>query len=229
MNISELKESYGTLSETINSLVKLGYSHDFNIQEDCLVCHGANLKLSPDEFQIDKVYRFEGFTDPDDQSILYVISSPQHNVKGTLVNGYGISADEATSKVIEKLETNQPHIPMKAESKDPQLTELNLSEFIAQIKSGKSWISSDRGSATIFKSDTMRMVIMGLHANAELKAHKANGMICVQVLEGKMEFSTDRQSVSMGKGQMIALDENVMHSVKAVEESFFLLTLVVKG
>jgi len=98
-----LRESYGTLSETINELVKIGYSNDFNIIEDCIVCNYSNLTLSPDEFQIDKVYRFEGTSDPDYQSILYAISSVKDDVKGLLVNGYGISSDEATSKIIEKL------------------------------------------------------------------------------------------------------------------------------
>ena len=106
MNKNVLQESFGTLSETINGLIKLGYIHDFNIQEECIVCHQANVKLSPDDFQIEKTYRFEGVSDPDDQAILYVISSDQHNLRGTLVNGYGISSDKATSRIIEKLETN---------------------------------------------------------------------------------------------------------------------------
>ena len=114
MNTDVLKESFGTLSETINSLIKLGYIHDFNIQEECIVCHHANIKLLPSEFQIDKVYRFEGESNPDDQSILYVISSPKFNVKGILVNGYGISSDEETSKVVEKLRTHPTTDPANA-------------------------------------------------------------------------------------------------------------------
>jgi len=106
MNEHILQECFGTLSETINGLIKLGYIHDFNIQEECIVCHKEDLKLSPDDFQIEKVYRFEGVSDPDDQAILYVISSLKHSLKGTLVNGYGISSDKATSKIIEQLETH---------------------------------------------------------------------------------------------------------------------------
>jgi hypothetical protein len=106
MNNNELNESFGTLSETINGLVKLGYTHDFNIKEDCIVCPNTNIPLSPEEFHIDHVYRFEGDSDPEYQSILYAISSKKHNLKGTLVNGYGISADEATSRLIEKLKTH---------------------------------------------------------------------------------------------------------------------------
>jgi len=101
-----LNESFGTLSETINGLAALGYTHDFNLKDECLVCHKSNITLSPDDFQIDKVYRFEGDSDPEYQSILYAISSIRYGVKGTLVNGYGTSADEVTSKLVEKLNTH---------------------------------------------------------------------------------------------------------------------------
>ncbi len=99
-----MKESYGTLSETINGLKKEGYTLDFNVSQKCLVCNEINEQLSPEEFKIDKVYRFEGASNPDDQSILYAISSLKFNVKGVLVNGYGISADVETDELIEKLQ-----------------------------------------------------------------------------------------------------------------------------
>ncbi|MEO8582387.1 MAG: hypothetical protein ABI415_01250 [Flavitalea sp.] len=60
-------------------------------------------KLFRDEFEIDKVYRFEGESNPDDSSVLYAISSPKFKLKGTLVNGYGIYADAASSKLVSKL------------------------------------------------------------------------------------------------------------------------------
>ena len=101
-----MKESYGTLSETINGLKKEGYTLDFNIRQECLVCSRTNTVLSLDDFEIDKFYRFEGMSNPDDQAILYAISSPKFEVKGVLVNGYGISADDTTDEMIEKLKTH---------------------------------------------------------------------------------------------------------------------------
>ncbi|CAN5625356.1 hypothetical protein BH10BAC5_BH10BAC5_03180 [soil metagenome] len=108
---------------------------------------------------------------------------------------------------------------------DAQLVEMSLYEFIEQLKKETSWADSDRNSITIFKSDTMRIVLIGLHENAELKEHKANGVISVQVLEGKVNFITEQKSSLIEKGHMIALHENILHSVKALTESFFLLTL----
>lgn len=110
-----------------------------------------------------------------------------------------------------------------------QLVEMDLNKFIDQIKSEATWKTSDRNSLTIFKSETMRIVLMGLHENAELKAHKANGVISVQTLEGKVNFATEQQIVIIEKGQMITLEANVFHSVTALKESFFLLTLAMNN
>ncbi|MDO5655366.1 MAG: phosphoribosylpyrophosphate synthetase [Flavobacteriaceae bacterium] len=106
MNLENLKESFGTLSETINALLAYGYTHNFNVKEDCIICHGTEISLSPEEFKIDKVYRFDGDSDPEYQSVLYLISSLDNNIKGTLVDGYGISFDSFSSSIIEKLQTH---------------------------------------------------------------------------------------------------------------------------
>jgi len=97
-----MKDSYGTLSETINGLKTEGYTVDFNIHDE----HQADMILSPDDFEIDKFFRFEGETNPEDQSILYAISSPKFGTKGLLVNGYGISSDAISSQLISKLKTH---------------------------------------------------------------------------------------------------------------------------
>jgi len=242
MKNENLNEDFDTLSETINGLVKLGYTHDFNIKNECIVCNRTNITLSPDDFQIDHVYRFEGDSDPEYQSILYAISSSKFDLKGTLVNGYGTSSDEATTKLIEKLNTHNNQNKMENKSNDatPQrpdgerilnapLVQMNLEEFIKQIKSETTWADSDRNSVTLFKSETMRIMLIGLHENAELKPHKANGVISVQVIEGKIEFTAEEQITHLEQRQMIALQENIIHSVKALTESFFILTLVMNN
>lgn len=102
--------SYETVSEAFNNLLERGYTHDFNVhkEKECLVCIKTKNQLSPDEFEIDETYRFEGETHPGDEMIVYAISSKKHTIKGTLINAYGMYSDAATSKIVEKL-TN--HIP----------------------------------------------------------------------------------------------------------------------
>lgn len=119
-----------------------------------------------------------------------------------------------------------PQRPEGDRTLNAPLVEMNLAEFIQQIKDEPTWQDSERNSITIFKSDVMTIVLIGLHEHAELKPHKAAGTISVQVLEGKIAFATDYENTEIEKGQMIALQQNITHSVKAMTESFFLLTVV---
>jgi hypothetical protein len=100
--------NYETVSEALNDLVKRGYTTDFLVhaEQECLLCNKTALQLSPEEFEIDETYRFEGTTDPGDEMIVYAISSPKHNIKGTVVNAFGIYSDSKTSKIIERLKNH---------------------------------------------------------------------------------------------------------------------------
>ena len=108
---------------------------------------------------------------------------------------------------------------------DAPLVSMDIPEFIKQLKAEATWENSDRNAMTVFKTNGMRIVLIALHEDAILKKHTADGIISVQVLEGEIIFSTDDQSVVIRKGQMIALHKGLPHSVKAIKESVFLLTL----
>ncbi len=114
--------------------------------------------------------------------------------------------------------------PMGDRLLNASLVEMDLNKFIDQLKQEATWANSDRNSITIFKSDNITIVLMGLHANASLKTHIAKAHITVQVLAGEIKFTADQQTVSIEKGQMISLQENIPHSALAIKESFFLLT-----
>lgn len=107
------------------------------------------------------------------------------------------------------------------------LVEMDLNKFITQLKQETAWAESDRNSITVFKSENMSIVLIGMHANAELKTHVVKGHINVHVLEGEIKFTAQQQTVSLEKGQMICLQENIPHSVLAIKESFFLLTMMI--
>jgi hypothetical protein len=96
-------ESYDSLVDALTALRQQGYTEDFNLERNCLACRAGQFKVFHDEFEIDKYFRFEGASNPDDQSILYAISSPKHGIKGVLVNAYGIYSDEITDEMLEKL------------------------------------------------------------------------------------------------------------------------------
>lgn len=94
--------TFSTVSETLNALKNEGYVLDFNLKPDCVECGSPNIKLYPDDFVIDKFYRFEGASNPDDSAIVYAISS-KDGLKGTMVDAYGVYADSLTTEMVNKL------------------------------------------------------------------------------------------------------------------------------
>ena len=108
---------------------------------------------------------------------------------------------------------------------DASMVVIDLPAIIEQIRQEPSWKDSDRNAITVFKTDGMRIVLIALHAGAEMVKHTANGMISVQVLEGQIQFNTDLKSSEINKGQMLTLHERIPHSVIALKETVFLLTL----
>lgn len=91
---------YDTVSEAVNGLKKRDFTVDFNLEENCLVCHGD--KFNVNDFEIVEVYRFEGNTDPSDAAVVYAIESV-NGMKGILVSGYGISAEGMSAEMAKKL------------------------------------------------------------------------------------------------------------------------------
>jgi len=110
---------------------------------------------------------------------------------------------------------------------DASLVSMDLNHLMEQVRNEPSWSDSDRNSITIYKAENIRIVLIGLHENAELKTHTANGIISVHVLEGHIKFTTDQQMTELEKGQMLALKRHIPHSVLALKETFFLLTMAV--
>jgi quercetin dioxygenase-like cupin family protein len=115
--------------------------------------------------------------------------------------------------------------PEGARLMDAPLVSMDIPEFIKQLKAEATWENSDHNAMTVYKTNGMRIVLIAMHVDAILKKHTAGGVISVQVLEGEIIFSTDDQPVVIRKGQMIALHKGIPHSVKAIKESVFLLTL----
>ena len=94
--------SYDTLSEALDDLKKRGYTEDFNLKANCVVCPRLQLELQPEQFSIDETYRFEGMSNHDDNAVVYAVSaSPE--LRGTLVDAYGVYAVALTPEMAQKL------------------------------------------------------------------------------------------------------------------------------
>ncbi len=96
----ERHNHYETVTVAINQLREKGYTTDFNLMENCIVCHAD--KFYPDDFEIVEVYHYEGNSDPGDEATVYGIES-KTGLKGILVTGDPASMDSLTREILMKL------------------------------------------------------------------------------------------------------------------------------
>jgi len=96
-------DNYDTVTGALKALKAKGYTMDFNIAFDKIICMENNFCLNPHEFEITEVYRFEGATDPGDEDVVYAVESKDGKIKGTITSAFGMYADGVSNEMIQKL------------------------------------------------------------------------------------------------------------------------------
>jgi hypothetical protein len=95
--------AYDTITEGLADLKARGYTIDFNLAFDRLMCRETGIFLYPSDFEITEFYRFEGDTDPGDENTLYALQSKDGNIKGVLLQAYGVYSEDMDPDLLKKL------------------------------------------------------------------------------------------------------------------------------
>ncbi len=97
-----MEKSYSSLSVAIEDLQKQGYTEDFNLVGEGIESKSLKKKWKAGELDVKRFYRFEGMTNPGDNTILYLIET-NDGIKGLLVDAYGAYQGEISPEMIKKL------------------------------------------------------------------------------------------------------------------------------
>ena len=107
---------------------------------------------------------------------------------------------------------------------DAILGEVRLQDEIARLEPGDS--RSGRRAETLVKSDRLRVVLITMRSGAELQEHSAPGPITIHSLTGSFEVEVaGNESRQLAAGDLISIQTDVRHSVRALEDGAFLLTI----
>jgi quercetin dioxygenase-like cupin family protein len=108
---------------------------------------------------------------------------------------------------------------------DAPLLTIDIAEYIQQLKNEPAWQKNDRNGITLFKTKGMRIVLVIMHDGAEMRPQTIDALVSLHVLDGYLRVTTDEQSAQVETGQILTLHANIYHSVKAVVETTFILTM----
>ena len=102
-----------TLSQCINSLqTQDDFKENFEVKGTQLLAPASGKLYPPEDITIVNFYRFEGTSDPADNSILYAIEA-KDGVKGILLDSYGATSNAQIGEFIKRVEAiaKKEHLP----------------------------------------------------------------------------------------------------------------------
>lgn len=102
---------------------------------------------------------------------------------------------------------------------------VELNHELELLRASDSYRGADHAATTILKRPGIRVVLVALQAGGQMHEHHADAPITVQVLEGRIRFNVDGQTLELLPGHLVSVAESLPHSVLGVEESAFLLTI----
>ena len=105
----------------------------------------------------------------------------------------------------------------------------DLAQQLTSLKQESSWQRSDRNARTLVEESGFRLVLTALKAGAQLREHRADGWVSIHGLEGHLRVQAGRHTTDLAPGHVVVLEPNLAHSVEAVEEGAFLLSLALRA
>ncbi len=105
----------------------------------------------------------------------------------------------------------------------PSLT-FDLDDEIRLLQAEQPW-QAGHTAKTIVKYPDLRIVLIALKAGGRMVQHETTGRISVHVLSGCLRVCIPEKDLLLPANSVVALDKDVPHSVEAVADSAFLLTI----
>lgn len=110
-------------------------------------------------------------------------------------------------------------------SLDRPVMTLDLPAILGSMKNEATWRRAKRNAMTLVKQPILRVVLVALQAGAEIGAHENEGPITVQAIAGRLSVHVGTGEFVLSAGQLLVLAPTLRHTMRAQDDSAFLLTL----
>lgn len=107
---------------------------------------------------------------------------------------------------------------------DAPIVLMDLEKYSKQILEEEAWNKNDRNGITVLKTSGLSMVLVWLHAGAELIDNQVDGHVTIQVMEGVINCNIETSTMALQKQQILSIHPGIVHSIYAVEKSLLLIT-----
>jgi quercetin dioxygenase-like cupin family protein len=105
------------------------------------------------------------------------------------------------------------------------LTILDIGAEGVGLLAEPEWTGGDRNSRTLFKADTLRIVLTALRAGAVMQNEDPDETVAIQPLQGEVAVRVGSQAIPVRSGALVCVGEGQPWEVRASADSLFLLTV----
>ncbi len=128
----------------------------------------------------------------------------------------------------------EPHQPAYIRAHGPlevPLRVIRLQSHIATLQAERAWREGDRVAQTLVKEGGLRVVLTLMRAGARLQPHATAGAVTIHCVQGRLRLLSPghtgdlSHSVELIAGELAALDTGLPHTVEAIADCAFLVTI----
>ena len=119
----------------------------------------------------------------------------------------------------------KPPLPWNNRSHSASLLTFDLPALIEMMKNSHTWTKGELNAMILLKNPDKQIVLTALHEGTEINSFQSNDSVTFQIIEGKLKLHTRKESVTLDKGQLLTLHENIRYRLISGEETVFLLTI----
>jgi len=110
-------------------------------------------------------------------------------------------------------------------SLDRPVMTFDLPAILADLKQESTWRTARRNAVTLLKQPIFRIVLVALQAGAEVASHQTDSPVTLHAIEGRLAVCVGADEYVLGAGQLLTLRPGLRHTMRAQDDSAFLLTL----
>ena len=103
--------------------------------------------------------------------------------------------------------------------------QFDLLALVEKLKLKQSWLKDGLKSMILLKTPDEQIILTAMHDQTEISSFQSNESITFQIIEGKLTFHSHNESITLDKGQLLTLHENIKYSLTTKEETILLLTI----
>jgi quercetin dioxygenase-like cupin family protein len=100
-----------------------------------------------------------------------------------------------------------------------------LPALIENIKHSHIWTKGELNAMILLKRPDKQIMLTAMHEGTEISSFQSNHSVTFQIIEGKLKFHTQKESVILDRGHLLTMHEKIKYRLTSNEETVFLLTI----